>query len=58
VKWIGAGMVALGVAVFPAAVWFPGPWGVISLLLVIAGCFVLVLSRNAVQPPEDAVDDR
>jgi hypothetical protein len=31
---------------------------VISLLLVIAGCFVLVLSRNAVQPPEDAVDDR
>ena len=46
-------MVVLGVAVFPAAVWFPGPWGVISLLLVIAGCFVLVGAGKGVQPPDE-----
>ena len=51
-------MVVLGVAVFPAAIWFPGPWGVISLLLVIAGCFVLVLSNRGAPSPEDAANDQ
>ena len=58
VKWLGAGMVVLGVAVFPAAVWFPGPWGVISLLLVIVGCFVLVASSRGARRSEDAANDQ
>ena len=42
-KWSGFALVAFGIAVFPFAIWFPGPWGVISLVMVIAGCLLLVL---------------
>ncbi len=42
-KWLGFALVAAGVAVFPFAIWFPGPWGVISLLCIMAGCVVLLL---------------
>ncbi len=43
-KWPGFALVAFGVAVFPFAIWFPGPWGVISLVMIMAGCVLLVLS--------------
>lgn len=42
-KWLGFALVAAGVAVFPFAIWFSGPWGVISLLCVMAVCVLLLL---------------
>mgnify|MGYP001576080142 CR=1 FL=1 len=44
-KWTGFAGVAFGIAVFPFAIWFPGPWGTISLLLVMFGCVFLVAAR-------------
>ena len=41
-KWLGFAMVAGGIAVFPFAIWFSGPWGVITLLVVAVGCVVLI----------------
>lgn len=41
-KWLGAALVTVGVIAFPAAIWYPGPWGVVSLLLVMFGCVFLV----------------
>jgi hypothetical protein len=41
-KWLGFVLVTSGIAVFPFAIWVPGPWGVLSLLLVMIGCMVLV----------------
>jgi hypothetical protein len=46
-KWLGVALVVTGVAVFPFAIWFPGPWGVISLALVIIGCVLLVAAMGA-----------
>jgi len=43
-KWPGFALVAFGVAVFPFAIWFEGPWGVLSLVMVMIGCFLLVLT--------------
>lgn len=41
-KWLGFAMVAFGIVCFPFAIWFPGPWGTLALLLVMGGCFALV----------------
>ena len=41
-KWLGFVLVASGIAAFPFAIWLPGPWGVLSLVLVMIGCMVLV----------------
>ena len=46
-KWPGFALVVLGIAVFPFAIWFPGPWGVISLVMIMTGCFLLVFARPA-----------
>jgi hypothetical protein len=46
-KWLGFALVAAGVAVFPSAIWFAGPWGVAALVLVIVGCAVLVAGLRA-----------
>lgn len=43
-KWPGFTLVALGIAVFPFVIWLPGPWGVMSLLMIMIGCVLLVLS--------------
>lgn len=43
-KWPGFALVALGIAVFPFAIWFEGPWGVMSLVMIMVGCVLLVLS--------------
>ncbi len=54
-KWLGFALVAIGVAVFPFAIWFPGPWGVIALVLIMIGCVLLVLALKALretQPQE------
>lgn len=45
-KWLGVLLVAAGIAVFPLAIWIPGPWGVLSLLLVMIGCMVLVVTMR------------
>ena len=55
-KWPGAAAVMAGVACFPMAIWFPGPWAVISLLLVMGGCVLLVAAlraQRALMPEED-----
>ena len=44
-KWPGFALVAIGIIVFPLAIWFPGPWGVISLVMIMLGCFMLVFAR-------------
>jgi hypothetical protein len=41
-KWLGFAMVVFGIVCFPFAIWFPGPWATIALLLVMGGCFALV----------------
>jgi hypothetical protein len=56
-KWFGFVLVATGVAVFPFAIWFPGPWGVIALVLVMIGCFMLVAVLRA-RSIEEAEEDR
>ena len=56
-KWLGFALVAIGVAAFPFAIWYPGPWGVISLVLVMIGCFVLVAVLRA-RSIEQAEEDR
>ena len=56
-KWLGFALVATGVAVFPFAIWFPGPWGTIALVLVILGCIVLVLVSRA-HPGEASADEQ
>jgi len=43
-KWPGFALVALGIAVFPFAIWYPGPWGVMSLVMIMFGCVLLVLA--------------
>jgi hypothetical protein len=30
--------------VFPFAIWYPGPWGVMSLVMIMIGCVLLVLA--------------
>jgi hypothetical protein len=59
-KWTGFAMVAFGITVFPFAIWVPGPWGVIALLLVMFGCVVLlaamVLGKRAA-PPDSGPED-
>ena len=35
-RWLGFAMVAGGIAVFPFAIWFRGPWGVITLVWGVA----------------------
>jgi hypothetical protein len=52
-RWLGFAMVAGGIAVFPFAIWFPGPWGVIALALVALGCLVLVAAIRAAAEPSD-----
>ncbi len=54
-KWLGFALVAAGVAVFPFAIWFPGPWGVMSLLTIMVGCVVLLLvvKRTPDEPVEE-----
>src|SRR5512141_1449016 len=54
-KWLGFALVAAGIAVFPFAIWFPGPRGGVSLLSIMAGCVVLllVLKRSPVDRDED-----
>jgi hypothetical protein len=52
-KWLGFALVAAGVAVFPFAIWFPGPWGVIALLCVMAGCLLLLLALKLMPGEED-----
>jgi Na+/melibiose symporter-like transporter len=58
-KWAGAALVALGVAVFPFAIWFEGPWGVLSLVMVMIGCFLLVLCLRGtgMVAPDEPGDD-
>ena len=46
-KWPGFNLVALGITVFPFAIWYPGPWGVLSLVMIMVGCFMLVIARPA-----------
>lgn len=53
-KWLGFALVAAGIAVFPFAIWFPGPWGVISLLVIMAGCVVLLVVKRT---PEEPVEE-
>ena len=54
-RWLGFAMVSFGIVCFPFAIWFPGPWGVISLVLVMGGCFVLVGAMRGA--PEDGDSD-
>lgn len=56
-KWTGVGLVVFGIAVFPLAIWFVGPWGVLSLVMIMIGSFLLVLSLRGtglVVPDEPA----
>lgn len=57
-KWPGAAAVMAGVACFPMAIWFPGPWAVLALLLVMGGCVLLVAALRAQRAltPEDEPD--
>ena len=52
-KWLGAAMVVFGIVCFPFAIWFPGPWGVLSLVLIIVGCFLLVAAMKGAQQMAD-----
>ena len=45
VKWLGVAMVVTGVASFPMAIWMvTAPWAVVCLLLVMAGCVLLLFA--------------
>ena len=54
-KWPGFALVALGITVFPFAIWFEGPWGVLSLVMIMIGCVLLVLSLrgSGLMPPHE-----
>lgn len=55
-KWPGFALVALGITVFPFAIWYPGPWGVISLVMIMVGCFMLVIARPAESELTEYID--
>lgn len=66
-KWPGFALVAIGITVFPFAIWYPGPWGVLSLVMIMVGCFMLVIARptpveltepEEASPSVDAAKDR
>jgi hypothetical protein len=56
-KWLGFLFVAGGIAVFPFVIWFSGPWGVATLLVIGIGCLLLTAGiRNRHEPFDDDGD--
>lgn len=57
-KWLGVAMVVTGVAGFPMAIWIiTGPWAVLCLLLVMAGCVLLLFAPRPEASAAPEADD-
>lgn len=56
-KWLGVAMVVTGVASFPMVIWMiTGPWAVVCLLLVMAGCVLLLFGPRPGAGPDAEPD--